>query len=114
MQETLHSQLEANKSYYIELLYRGNNNNLICMSKRLGVFDKFEHSNFVEGSLIACFKHFRKLPNNIFNGTEVKLNPHNWRFYEAKKQIIQQNMESRVCSILLKRITGDEYFISGF
>lgn len=113
MQEILHIQLVANKSYYIELLYRSNNE-FRCMSKRLGVFDKFEHSHFVEGSLMACFKHFRKLPNNIFNGTEVKLNPHNWRFYEAKKQIIQQNMESRVCDILLKRITGDEYFRSGF
>lgn len=114
MQEILHSQLVANKSYYIESLYHDDNQNLICVSKRMGIFEKFEHLHFSDGPLMACFKNFRELHDNIFNGYEVKLHQQSWRFYEEKKQIIQQNMESRVCDILLKRITGDEYFRSGF
>ena len=114
MQEILHSQLEPNKSYYIESLYYDDRKNLIYVSKRMGIFDKFEHLHFSSGPLMACFKNFRELSNNIYNGHEVKLHDSNWRFYEEKKQIIQQNMESRACDILLKRITGDEYFKSGF
>ena len=68
MQETMHRQLVANKSYYIELLYRDDNQNLICMNKRLGVFDKFEHSHLSRciGLQFLALKAFYRTESNKF------------------------------------------------
>ena len=49
-----------------------------------------------------------------FDGYDVELHELWFRYYEVKKYKIQQNMETKVCDIMLRNITGDEYFQSGF
>ena len=68
----------------------------------------------MDGPKWACFKYFRKIDDNILDSYDVQLHELWWRYYEVKKHKIQQNMETKVCDIMLRDITGDKYFKTVF
>jgi len=116
MQEIFQSQLEKDKEYYIESLSLDDNKNIICVHKCIATFKNLEYIyiNEINGLKWSCFKYFREIGDNILDSYDVQLHELWWRYYEVKKHQIQQNMETKVCDILLQDVTGDEYFISGF
>lgn len=116
LQEIVQSQLESGKQYYVESLSLDGNKNIICVFKRIATFSHFLciNNNFIDGPKWACFKYFRKIEDNILYSYDVQLHELWWRYYEVKKYHIQQKLETNVCNIILRDITGDEYFISGF
>lgn len=117
MQEILQGQLESGKQYYIEAIGLDENKKVICRYKRIATFVNLKkiYNNAIDGPKLACFKYFRKInDDNTFDGYDVELHELWWRYYEVKKYKIQQNMETKVCDIMLRNITGDEYFQSGF
>ena len=116
MLEIFQNQLEFGKQYYIESLSRDNDKNIIVSHKRIATFTYLECiHNHPHGAKWAYFTHFHQITENgIFDGYDVKLHEIGWRYYEVKRNKIQQNMETRVCDIMLRNITGDEYFTCGF
>lgn len=116
MQEIVQSQLESGRQYYLEALTLDKNNNKICSYKSIATFSHLlcMNNDFPDGPKWACFKYFQQIENKLCKGYDVRLHESWWKYYEVKKHNIQQNMETKVCDIMLRDITGDEYFISGF
>lgn len=114
MIEVKKEDLEVGKEYYIQCLTEDENKNLVNdkhSNKLIGTFEKLEewesHSN--NGFKFIFFKFFRSVNQNIFLGYNVRLNLF-WKFYEIKKHVIQQNMETRACNLFLQEVLGDQYF----
>jgi hypothetical protein len=111
MNEIHRDNLIIGKIYYIVCLTDDEDRNLIpnkLIPKLIGTFLKHE-DYYGNGFYHTFFNDFRAICEDISKGYKVRLNLH-WRFYEAKKYDIQQNMENRALNLVLRNIIKDEYF----
>jgi hypothetical protein len=98
--------LKPGHEYYIECLTQHNDLTItrnMHIEKLQGVFYKY-----VDG--FSYFHLFRGIREPVNMGYDVRLGTL-WNFYECKKHRIQQAMESRVLSEIMRGITGDEWFL---
>lgn len=75
--------------------------------KVMGTFMGLSPSNLYENFHFALFSDYRGVCE--CSGYNVSLNDM-WRFYPVKKHLIQQAMERRALTTILRNITGDDYF----
>lgn len=111
MNEIHRDNLIIGKIYYIVCLTDDVNGNLIpnkLIPKLIGTFLKHQYC-YDNDFYFPFFTDFREIYEDISKGYEVRLNLY-WRFYEAKKYDIQQNMENRALNLVLRNIIKDEYF----
>jgi hypothetical protein len=112
MQEVDRENLEAGKEYYIICLTEDDNKNLVpnkAIPKLIATFEKLEATENSNGFKFTFFNFFREI-NKLKNiGYDVQLNLL-WKFYEVKKNTIQQQMENRALNLIIQKILGDEYF----
>lgn len=114
MIEVKKEDLKVGKEYYIVCLTEDENRNLVpnkTIRKSIGTFEKLEEwqSHLNNRFKFIFFKFYRSLKETKFSGYSVRLNLL-WKFYEVKKIIIQQDMETRTCNLIIQKILGDEYF----
>lgn len=76
--------------------------------KVMGTFMGLSPSDLYENFYFALFSEYRDVSEKG-RGYNVSLNDM-WRFYPVKKHLIQQAMERRALTQILRNITGDEYF----
>jgi hypothetical protein len=67
------------------------------------IFPHFPDFNF------ALFSDYHTIREPCNSGYNVSLNDM-WCFYPVRKHLIQQAMERRALTTILRNITGDEYF----
>jgi hypothetical protein len=127
IKEIYFHRLEPNKIYYIKKI----NNNFEAYTKCIGTFIKYYEVPGSLGYKVACFINvsefnttvdpWRACPESGDTGVwslrkTPSKNTYNYnfnadtQFYEVKKYQIQQAMEDRALNLILKNITGDEYF----
>lgn len=105
IKEIYFHRLEPNKIYYIKKI----NNDFEAYTKCIGTFIKYYEVPGSLGFKVACFI-------NVSEFNTIRKNTYNYnfnadtQFYEVKKYQIQQAMEDRALNLILKNITGDEYF----
>jgi hypothetical protein len=100
------ADLVSGREYYIECLTQDNSGNItrnLIIEKLIGTFDRYR-----EGW--SHFHHFRGIKQDITVGYDVQLGTL-WNFYEVKKHRIQSEMESRALVKIMRKITGDEWFL---
>jgi hypothetical protein len=105
IKEIYFHRLEPNKIYYIKRL----NNDFEDYTKSIGTFIKYYEVPGSLGYKVACFiniSEFNTMRKNTYNYNFNR----DTQFYEVKKCQIQQAMEDRALNLILKNITGDEYF----
>ena len=112
MQEINRENLKVGKEYYIECLTEDDNKNLVPnkkIRKSIGIFEKLDATEHSGDFNFAFFNFFRKFDEPKNFGYDVNLNLL-WKFYEVKKNKIQDQMEIRACNLIIQKILGDEYF----
>lgn len=118
MLEINKEQLIKGKEYYLECLtYANDNITLIPLDppyKMIARFDRldYKYTTYPYSTYpYSCFSNFRHITNKNYKslGYNVHLNSL-WRFYEIIEDKIQNDMENRAITEVLKLITGDEYF----
>ena len=114
MLELNKEQLIKGKEYYLECLtYANDNITLIPLEPPYKMIARFDRLDYKYTTYpYACFNNFRNIKNKDYKslGYDVQLNSL-WRFYEIIEDKVQNDMENRAITKVLKQVTGDEYFI---